>query len=402
HQQHQEQPKLKIKKSKNKNKRHRPKHQEEENAAPSTTQSQTTTTTTTGPLRVSQGSSSGLRGSARGSFSITLATADKDHAGGYSQPAVTVGHSSYATAAAAAAAVHGRGTRGTRGTPVPSKPPPTRSYSPFIVIDPMAPPSERQRFFRGGPLRHPSTTTPPITTHHALPNCMAMRVFRLGPDFVMGLFVGNPSNETHLASYRDLLHQQFRHWRIVACTRSQVQSSRHCIMAPKNLVDPMLKALGLAAIGKSEKWRKYAGLLFNDLGVPIVRVQGVEVRVVGDVERNGFCFTDGCGRVSWAVAEEVWRRQGMARGRNPGPTPSVMQVRAPGVKGVLVVDETLEGRVIEIRKSMKKLNVVSVGAFMAGMGDGPGVGAALEAYLASGKARRVVDESFLDGAGSGI
>ena len=73
--------------------------------------------------------------------------------------------------------------------------------------------------------------------------------------------------------------------------------------------------------------------------------------VVDDIERNGFCFSDGVGMISATYANEI------ATHKLTLPvTPSAFQVRFGGVKGLLTVtpDECMEGHKIVFRKSMVK------------------------------------------------
>ncbi|RKO87185.1 RNA-dependent RNA polymerase, partial [Blyttiomyces helicus] len=70
-----------------------------------------------------------------------------------------------------------------------------------------------------------------------------------------------------------------------------------------------------------------------------------------DVERNGYCFTDGVGCISVALMEEI---AVLVKGSKKDSAPSVVQIRAHGVKGVLAVNPDLGGRQIVFRKSQVK------------------------------------------------
>jgi RNA-dependent RNA polymerase len=68
-------------------------------------------------------------------------------------------------------------------------------------------------------------------------------------------------------------------------------------------------------------------------------------------------FTDGVGLVSPEIAEEIWEiytESRSKRSRRRLQTPSSYQIRLGGVKGMLCVDERLEGRILCIRPSMDK------------------------------------------------
>jgi RNA-dependent RNA polymerase len=74
----------------------------------------------------------------------------------------------------------------------------------------------------------------------------------------------------------------------------------------------------------------------------------VEVERIPDIERNGYCFSDGVGRISPFVLQ-------ILTGQMQLPTiPSVIQFRLGGCKGVLVCDPDLKGQVVQIRPSQEK------------------------------------------------
>lgn len=105
-----------------------------------------------------------------------------------------------------------------------------------------------------------------------------------------------------------------------------------------------------------------------------------------DVERGGFCFSDGCGTVIPALAEEMWARYREAAkafqedasfprsffsGQAPGgadaaeeaqgpAVPSAFQIRLGGCKGMVSLDVRGQGRRITTRKSMDKFDAAAV------------------------------------------
>eukprot|EP00118_Oscarella_pearsei_P013827 m.114425 g.114425 ORF g.114425 m.114425 type:complete len:1639 (+) comp37497_c0_seq1:435-5351(+) len=98
------------------------------------------------------------------------------------------------------------------------------------------------------------------------------------------------------------------------------------------------------------------GLLLSD-AEEVATLTDSEITEIADVERNGFNFTDGCGRISLKAAREVvnalpphvkWLYE-----RQKTKVPSVYQIRLQGCKGVLALDVNLP-RGIQIRPSMKK------------------------------------------------
>ncbi|KAL8929002.1 MAG: hypothetical protein Q9208_001445 [Pyrenodesmia sp. 3 TL-2023] len=70
---------------------------------------------------------------------------------------------------------------------------------------------------------------------------------------------------------------------------------------------------------------------------------------VEDVERNGRCFSDGVGTCSLSVLEELQAVQ-----KSSQLPATVFQVRIAGAKGVISLDNRLEGDVLRLRPSMIK------------------------------------------------
>ncbi|KAK6353300.1 hypothetical protein TWF696_005272 [Orbilia brochopaga] len=70
-------------------------------------------------------------------------------------------------------------------------------------------------------------------------------------------------------------------------------------------------------------------------------IHGFKVKDVRipDVERNGFCFTDGCGTISHSAAQLIAAEFRMS---SEEPAPSAFQFRLGGCKGILAVDPYLK------------------------------------------------------------
>lgn len=81
-----------------------------------------------------------------------------------------------------------------------------------------------------------------------------------------------------------------------------------------------------------------------------VPVQKFAVRRINDVERNGRCFSDGCGTLSQELLREVWLRYALRKDLKP----TLLQIRFAGAKGMLSLDTRLEGERICLRPSMLK------------------------------------------------
>ena len=86
-----------------------------------------------------------------------------------------------------------------------------------------------------------------------------------------------------------------------------------------------------------------------------------EVFPTHDIERNGWCFTDGVGTMSRQMAKAVSKARAAAR-RRPGQPKSyahALQIRFMGSKGMLCVDHKLSGRAVCLRESMIKFEAPS-------------------------------------------
>lgn len=103
---------------------------------------------------------------------------------------------------------------------------------------------------------------------------------------------------------------------------------------------------------------------------------GLSLSEIVDVERNGFCFSDGVGTISLAMAQKVCagyrassnrrrliasRHRGSAASQTTGTTfllppnlPSAFQILLGGCKGMLSLDTRLAGEKVCVRPSMKK------------------------------------------------
>ncbi|KAJ1311089.1 hypothetical protein OPQ81_009592 [Rhizoctonia solani] len=103
-----------------------------------------------------------------------------------------------------------------------------------------------------------------------------------------------------------------------------------------------------------------------------VAVPADEVITIGDIERNGSCFTDGVGKISPEFAEQMWKSLAKLRGKRPYFIPASYQVRLGGYKGMLAIDYRLKGSVVCVRKSMGKFFSRSLDVEVSRAFDRPG------------------------------
>ncbi|KAJ3194438.1 hypothetical protein HK101_002707 [Irineochytrium annulatum] len=208
-------------------------------------------------------------------------------------------------------------------------------------------------------------------------NTLASRMLPSGLLFLFVDYEGDPNNLDQLKAYASFLHtggsQKLSRWSLLTYSTGHL-ATRRCVFAPRKLCDSLRVMLGLpsfqpasASYGKRvpdpgkkmplAKYIKYSGLLFNEIQGPILMLKNVTMVMGEDVERHGFTFTDGCGRISTDLIEELV--PGHRRSRKD-LIPTAIQMRAPGIKGMLVADPLLERRTVVLMPSMRKLRVKEV------------------------------------------
>ena len=80
--------------------------------------------------------------------------------------------------------------------------------------------------------------------------------------------------------------------------------------------------------------------------IPTITIPVSQVKVLSDIKRNGYEFTDGCGRISLQLAKQIRDDIGLSY------MPSAFQFRYAGAKGIVVVDKKVRG--LELRESQVK------------------------------------------------
>lgn len=77
--------------------------------------------------------------------------------------------------------------------------------------------------------------------------------------------------------------------------------------------------------------------------IPTYTLQPEDVQTIPDIKRNGFTFSDGVGKISQSLAEEVALRLDLK------VVPSAFQFRLGGAKGILTVDDELDKQNVKIQ-----------------------------------------------------
>ncbi|KIK99941.1 hypothetical protein PAXRUDRAFT_30186 [Paxillus rubicundulus Ve08.2h10] len=91
---------------------------------------------------------------------------------------------------------------------------------------------------------------------------------------------------------------------------------------------------------------------------PSITIQPNEIQRIPDRKSPlGSDMTDGCSPISFELSREIWKANQRTKQRPArGKTPSAFQFRLGGAKGMVVRDNTLEGRVICLRPSQIKFD----------------------------------------------
>jgi RNA-dependent RNA polymerase len=85
----------------------------------------------------------------------------------------------------------------------------------------------------------------------------------------------------------------------------------------------------------------------------------VKIRPISDIERNGYTFTDGVGKLSPFLAQMAAEELGLSNAFDDPP--SLFQFRLGGCKGVLALDPKITGNEVHIRPSQQKFKAEFMG-----------------------------------------
>lgn len=150
------------------------------------------------------------------------------------------------------------------------------------------------------------------------------------------------------------------HYFFFGHSNSQLKS-RSCFMfaATKEEIAQKIAALGeFSGMKTVAKKAKRIGLLFSSAEMA-TNLDPERCEDIDDVDREDYCFTDGCGLLSKQLARLIVQRKDIVF-RNQRYLPSVFQIRYRGYKGVLTVDPSMQGKIqAKFRRSMKKFTAHS-------------------------------------------
>ncbi|KAI8487424.1 hypothetical protein Bbelb_348930 [Branchiostoma belcheri] len=178
-----------------------------------------------------------------------------------------------------------------------------------------------------------------------------------------GVAPGNPWKEEDIfARVREVLQMGVavgdRHYRFLAASNSQLRQHGVWFFADdgENTVESIRTGMGdFSGCRCPATYLARMGQCFSTTE-PTVTDVGNNAFEISDitggydpVNCKPFCFSDGIGKISEDLAREVSNRTG-----DNQRVPSAYQIRYAGVKGMLAVDPTLQGEIMQYRKSMNK------------------------------------------------
>jgi RNA-dependent RNA polymerase len=147
-----------------------------------------------------------------------------------------------------------------------------------------------------------------------------------------------------------------RHYQFLAFGNSQFRENGAYFFCPTEHLtcDDIRQWMGdFTSIKVVAKYAARLGLCFSTTRA--IHSNRTKVSMIKDVERNGYCFTDGIGKISESLSSKIATELSLPPSN---PAPSAFQFRMGGAKGMLAVDPTLEGDQIIIRDSQKKFNAI--------------------------------------------
>ncbi|GAB7324317.1 hypothetical protein MBLNU13_g08278t3 [Cladosporium sp. NU13] len=139
-----------------------------------------------------------------------------------------------------------------------------------------------------------------------------------------------------------------RYYEFLAYGNSQFREHGAYFFAPTNALTTDMIRSWMGDFRGIKTVAKYASRIGQCFTTTKAINDSAAVQRIPDIERNGYCFTDGVGKISEFSLGMSTRKMNL---RN---CPSVVQFRLGGSKGVLACDPSLKGQVIQIRPSQEK------------------------------------------------
>ncbi|THV87176.1 RNA-directed RNA polymerase [Aureobasidium pullulans] len=189
-----------------------------------------------------------------------------------------------------------------------------------------------------------------------------MRVTFVDEDGEPVRFDGQADQKEVYARFKKFMESEYviagRGFSFLGFSHSSLRSQTCWFMAPfefegKLMHAPeLIKGLGdFSHIRSPARCAARIGQSFTDT-TGTVEVEAGMLGRIPDVERNGRCFSDGCGTISLDLLRKVWRVYGPRRTLKP----TILQIRFDGAKGVVSLDRRLGDEQFNIRPSMVKFS----------------------------------------------
>lgn len=139
-----------------------------------------------------------------------------------------------------------------------------------------------------------------------------------------------------------------RHYEFLAYGNSQFREHGAYFFAPTSTLTTAMIRDWMGDFKGIRTVAKYASRTGQCFSTTRAMTTSVNIERIDDIERNGYCFTDGVGKISMFSLQMATQEMNLAN------SPSVIQFRLGGSKGVLAGDPSLKGQVIQIRPSQEK------------------------------------------------
>ncbi|GAA5813500.1 hypothetical protein MFLAVUS_006978 [Mucor flavus] len=136
-----------------------------------------------------------------------------------------------------------------------------------------------------------------------------------------------------------------RRYEFLAFSSSQLREQGCWFFAPTADLTPDMIRSWMGVFSHEKVVAKHAvrmGQCFSSTR-PVYILREDQVAYIDDIKRNGYTFSDGVGKISPSLAEEVAIQMDLRM------TPSAFQFRLGGAKGVLTVDKSLADEVVKVQ-----------------------------------------------------
>jgi RNA-dependent RNA polymerase len=143
-----------------------------------------------------------------------------------------------------------------------------------------------------------------------------------------------------------------RHYEFLAYGNSQFREHGAYFFAPTSTLTTEMIRDWMGDFEGIKIVAKYASRIGQCFSTTRAMPNSVAINRIPDIKRNGYCFTDGVGKISLFSAQITALEMGLSSFADD--CPSVFQFRLGGLKGVLSVDPSLKGPLIEVRPSQEK------------------------------------------------